>query len=700
MGMGPLAIYMRQEGWDVTGWDDAAQPPMYDFLCAAGVRLQKELPAVQRVGHSSAIKPEHPLRELASARNISLVRRGELLAERVRERRLIAVCGSHGKTTTSGMLAQALLAAGLDIGYVLGGLYRDSQLPPARVGKEASWVVAEIDESDGTISHFSPEITVAVNLDWDHPDYYRTEADLEAVFAALFQRTSGAIFIPASSTRLRRLAKGTRVPVFAIDIDAGENFNAANERMSLAVTRHVAGRTGEPPLGKYSGMRRRQDILFSRPGLRVMADYAHHPTEISALLRLLCLERAGGGRVVAIFQPHRHTRTRQYAQEFATALQIADAALLLPVYSAGEAPVEGGHTSGICKAVREDARFRQIENLELLAPALREELSAANGAPTTLVFIGAGDIDKAAAAFANTLRWETLAHPEQPLGSRTTLGVGGNCAWLAEPENVDDIRFLLRASEARGLPFFVVGRGSNLLVPDAGFPGLVIRLSREEWKKCALSSTDSLAVGAGVSLREIAAQAATAGLDGFAFLDGIPGTLGGALRMNAGAAGTAIFDRVVSITWLSPDGVLREEGREAFDARYRDCTTLHNGVVLGAVLRGTGQRAPREIQMQMRAQAELRRARQPQEPSAGSVYKNPPGAYAGQLIETAGLKGAAIGGAVVSEVHANFIVNKGGATAADVAALMRHVSERVRMVHGVELSPEITLLGVSTALSA
>ena len=506
MGMGPLAIYMRQEGWDVTGWDDAAQSPMSDFLSAAGVRLQKELPEVAPVlvGHSSAIKPGHPLRDLAAERGIRLVRRGELLAERVRERRLIAVCGSHGKTTTSGMLVQALLAAGLNIGYVLGGLYRDGQLPPAGTGSETRWVVAEVDESDGTISHFSPEITVAVNLDWDHPDYYRTEADLEAVFAALFERTNGAIFIPASSSRLQRLAAAARVPVFTIATDSGEDFNAMNERMALAVTRHIAGRIGEPPLGRYSGMRRRQDVLHARADLRVMADYAHHPTEICALLRLLRLGRMATERIVAVFQPHRHTRTRQYAQEFASALKIADTVFLLPVYSAGEAPVEGGHTGSIYGAVQEDARFRLLETSAHLAPALREELSVLNGTPVTLVFIGAGDIDKAAAAFANALRWDALACPEQPFGSRTTFGAGGNCAWLAEPETVDDIRFLLRAAEDRSLPVFIAGRGSNLLVSDAGFPGLVIRLSNAEWKKCALCPNGMLMAGAGASLREIA----------------------------------------------------------------------------------------------------------------------------------------------------------------------------------------------------
>jgi UDP-N-acetylmuramate-alanine ligase len=153
---------------------------------------------------------------LAEKNQTRVLRRGELLAESVTGKKFVAVCGSHGKTTTCGLIISALATAGIDFGYVLGGLFRDPNFPPAHASKKSPWVVAEVDESDGTISHFSPDITVAVNLDWDHPDYYKDEAALEGVFRALFERTQTAVVIPANNERLERLTRGLRAQVIRV----------------------------------------------------------------------------------------------------------------------------------------------------------------------------------------------------------------------------------------------------------------------------------------------------------------------------------------------------------------------------------------------------------------------------------------------------------------------------------------------------
>lgn len=745
MGMGPLAIYLRERGWDVSGWDDALQPPMSHFLEAAQVRLSRSFDGENPpdlVGHSSAVKPENPLYALARRHDVRLVRRGELLAESVADRQLIAVCGSHGKTTTSGMLIQALLAAEVDAGYVLGGLYRDASLPPARAGK-SPWVVAEVDESDGTINHFSPEITVVVNLDWDHPDYYRTEEELEAVFVRLFQRTRRAIFIPAGNERLARLAVDAPVPVFTVGdggifaarvVSSGANetalemgrgflpgeislpvtgrFNTSNAILALAVTMQVAGRLGPAPLGRFSGIRRRQDELFSAGGLRVMADYAHHPTEIQALLRYLREQTLG--RLVAVFQPHRHTRTRQYRREFVGALRQADRVLLLPVYSAGEGFVEGGGSEDLLAAAEDGEKFSLHGSGEELLAQLRME--TVECPEVTVVFVGAGNVDKVAAAFTRDL-WltaaraegvtrrfdarvrpllgrDTLLAGEFPLGERTTIGVGGAVDWYAEPGSLEDLRLLLRAAGLADLPVFVMGRGSNLLVPDEGFRGLVLRLNRPCWRELVVDAEEvRLVAGGGVRLKDLALQAAAAGVDGFAFVEGIPGSLGGALRMNAGAHGAGIFERVESVKWLTPDGVLHERERAFFSATYRDCPELHGAVVVEAVLRGTGRAAAEEIRTRMADYAARRRETQPREPSAGCSFKNPPGHPAGKLVDGLGLKGLRVGGACVSEAHGNFIINTGGATAADVIALLRQVRGVVKAEQGIELEPEIILIG-------
>ena len=172
MGLGPLAVYLARLGFAMSGEDDAMTEPMRHQLVRAGVTLTATgaVPAdCGLVAFSSAIAPGHPAVAAAHARGLPLVRRGELLAEVTRGQRLVAVCGSHGKTTTTAMLVSALRAGNFPAGYVLGGLFADDT-PPARPSANG-WVVAEVDESDGTIGKFSPEITLAVNLDWDHPDH-------------------------------------------------------------------------------------------------------------------------------------------------------------------------------------------------------------------------------------------------------------------------------------------------------------------------------------------------------------------------------------------------------------------------------------------------------------------------------------------------------------------------------------------------
>lgn len=760
MGVGPLAIYMRGEGWDVSGWDDAADSPMQAFLSRAGVRFVERLPAAAAiVGRSSAVKPGNPLYDEAQKNGSRILRRGELLAERAAGKKLIAVCGSHGKTTTSGMLAQTLAAAGTDAGYVLGGLYRDAAMPPAHYSSATDWLVAEVDESDGTIRHFSPEISVAVNLDWDHPDYYKTEADLERTFRELFERTSRAIFIPHGNVRLARLTRDLNVPVFTVgaggdfsfsvvrssatetqveiggrfpsgtlSLPVAGTFNTQNALLALAATAFVCdGKIGVAPLGKFSGMRRRQDVLYTGTRLKVFADYAHHPTEISALLRLL--RETHLGRLVVVFQPHRYSRTRQYAAEFANALSVADEALILPVYSAGEAKISGGEATDILAAVTAGTRgLKTCENASAALARLRDvaaETLSENGEETVVAFVGAGDIDRIAAAVFVRELWlrdaglprgnsenfgermkkllpeKTVFVAEKNLGSLTTLGVGGNALWYAEPSDLNELLVLLRGARVYDLPIFVLGRGSNLLVPDDGFPGLAVRLAGVNWTHLMRVRIDAesqddracLRVGPGVKLKELCAFAAREGMSGFEFLDGIPGTLGGALRMNAGAHGNAVFDRVVSVEWLMPDGSMHEATREQMHPAYRDCPELHGAIVLSAVLRAECFHPPSEIAEKMQALAEMRRRSQPRERSAGCTFKNPPGDSAGRLIDVLGLKASSVGGAKISEVHANFITTLPGATAGDVEALVRRVRGIVKAETGTTLSPEIILVG-------
>jgi UDP-N-acetylenolpyruvoylglucosamine reductase len=239
----------------------------------------------------------------------------------------------------------------------------------------------------------------------------------------------------------------------------------------------------------------------------------------------------------------------------------------------------------------------------------------------------------------------------------------------------------------------MLGRGSNLIVPDDGYNGLVIRLKGPFWSEISRRSDDSLIVGAGARLKEICLQACKGEMKGFEFLEGIPGTLGGALRMNAGAMGWEIFDLVEWVSFLLPDGTIREIPGSEMNIGYRHCREAVDGIALRAKLRGEGRSDHRAIRKAIDKMASKRRSSQPREASAGCIFKNPDEVSAGWLIDQAGLKGESVGRARVSEIHGNFIVNEGGATAEDVISLMRKVKGRVRDENGIELEPEVDLLG-------
>jgi UDP-N-acetylenolpyruvoylglucosamine reductase len=497
---------------------------------------------------------------------------------------------------------------------------------------------------------------------------------------------------------------GGLFPGISVEVPVMGAFNRANAVMALTVTHLITGTIISDPLQRWRGIRRRQDVLFERKGLLVFADYAHHPTEIAALLEWV--RETHPGKLIVVFQPHRHTRTRQYAAEFRQALLVADHALVLPVYAAGEPALEGGHAQSVVA----DSKLKLIENRNDLPAQLK---ALVDGEDTVVAFVGAGDIERDAENYALLLRREglpaltkdlgewvagkisvtTILKANEPLAKHTTLGVGGVARWYAEPASAADIKTLLEAAGELGLPYFVIGRGSNLWVPDEGYDGLIIHLASETWGSIKLESDNYVRVGAGVRLKELCGIAAREGLQGFEFLEGIPGTIGGSLRMNAGAMDSWIFDLIESIEWITPMGVVRTAKRNCFDALYRDCPQLHGAVILSAVLKARGKANPETIRQTMETYSLQRRQSQPRDPSAGCVFRNPETSHAGRLIDQSGLKGVQVGAAMVSPVHANFIINKGDAKAVDVLGLMREVRRQVQQKHGHVLQPEIIALG-------
>ena len=286
---------------------------------------------------------------------------------------------------------------------------------------------------------------------------------------------------------------------------------------------------------------------------------------------------------------------------------------------------------------------------------------------------------------------ETVVRQDEPLAKRTTLRVGGCADLFVEPVSESDLAAVLKLCSALKLPFTILGRGSNLLIRDGGIRGVVISLAHETFSRVQIVG-EHMHCGAGAKLKTVSVEARRAGLAGLEFLEGIPGSVGGALRMNAGAMGAWMFEVVEQIRFMDFSGVAHERKASEVNVEYRGCPLFKTHIALGAVLRGTP--SSKEVIQERANQYNAKRwETQPAQPSAGCIFKNPKTVPAGRLIDELGLKGTKRGGAMVSTVHGNFIVNEGNATAKDVLELIDFIKQTAKDKRGIELETEVEILG-------
>ncbi len=286
---------------------------------------------------------------------------------------------------------------------------------------------------------------------------------------------------------------------------------------------------------------------------------------------------------------------------------------------------------------------------------------------------------------------QTVIRHHEPLAKRTTLRVGGPADLYIEPASETELAAVLRYCAPHQIAVFVLGRGSNLLVRDGGFRGLVVCLAQPAFARVETAG-ERLHCGAGARLKAVAIEAKRSGIGGLEFLEGIPGSVGGGLRMNAGAMGGAIFDKVVSLRLMDFSGRVEERAPASLAVAYRSCSTLKTEIALAAVLRGKSE--PRELIEQRLNEFNRRRwDSQPSASSAGCIFKNPPSIPAGKLIDELGLKGTRVGGAMVSTEHGNFLVNDGTATARDVLDLIELIRTRAQTERSIGLETEVEIIG-------
>lgn len=748
-GMSGLAGLLLAVGHRVSGSDkvtsaetERLQGEGLVFSCPHSAEAVRE---AEVVIHSSAIRAGNAAWDEAVRRGVPCLKRAEALAQLIASQRGIVVAGMHGKTTTSAMAAHVLREAGLRPGHYVG-----AEIPV--LGTNAHWepdggglFVAEGDESDGTLALYEPEHAILLNIEEEHLDFYKDLAAIEAVYRTLLDQTRGTVFYCRDDAHAARVCADLRPGVgisFGADPAADYRFtNLTDEDFRSRFTvvgpggrvlgeaelnvpgRHnvsnalgvvaLASELGVPfadiaaALGTFRGARRRFEFRHRGPLFRLVDDYGHHPSEIRATL---ATARAGHprekGRVVVLFQPHRYTRTLALRESFGEAFSDADAVVVADVYPASELPIPGVSGQTIV-----DELARREHPLAIFEPDFKRlhlRLGALLRPGDLLVTLGAGNIHEVGAALVGDIRHveamralpavgdtEILLH--EPMSRHTTLRVGGPAQFWAEPETEAAFAALVGYARANGLPVFVLGRGSNLLVRDGGIPGLVLHPVGGEFAALSVDvGKCEITAGVGVGFKRLAGAAAKASIGGFEWMDGIPGAVGGSLRMNAGAMGVDTFSQVVRVRLLDGStGEIREVGPAELGAGYRNVPKLRENYALSATLKGFPS-TPEAIRAGLDASFSKRKTSQPIAASAGCIFKNPAkDTPAGKLVDDLGLKNRAVGAARVSEVHGNFIVNDGGAASAgEVLALIEQVQETARRERGIELETEVQIVGV------
>ena len=623
--MAGLAVLLKARGHEVSGCD-LHQSPRMRWLAEQGIDV--------RLGHSPEHLADNDLTivtpaiagdnaELLAARRVRY--RGEVLAELVNESDSIAVCGSHGKTTTATWIARLLLALGEDVSWCIGG--ETGSFPVAGVSKPPKLpklskpskpsqplLVVEADESDGTLALYHAKTLVVNKCEYDHPDHFKTEADYFACFETA-KRNAGDVIESEGLGGLEGLE--------GLEGLASHNRKNARAAVEVALRR---GHTLEAIAAALPAVvselpDRRFQVIWpttfqtSQTSPTVVTDYAHHPTEMACAVEMA--RAACRGTLRVLFQPHRYSRTKALLKSFPAAFARADEVVLCPTYAAFESPVEGGDIADLYAECRRS--FGETKRLLLArscAEAWEHAFRSSVGGDLVLI-LGAGDIIRLVPQACADLSAGSADRPARKIW----IGAGSN-TWRSDLNlNVEYVRTTGRANEP----------GASLRIP---------------------------------------------------WMAGIPGTVGGWIKMNAGAFGHSISEALAEV---KIDG--RWMPASACGFAYRHSSIV--GEIQDFKLKG--EYAALQLSPSAASLAEEFRAKRRKFPSGtyGSFFKNPTGDFAGRLLEAVGAKCLRVGGAFVWSEHANVIVRGEGATSSDVLALARLMHNRVLFRFGVDLLPEV-----------
>lgn len=783
IGMAGLALLLKSRGLKVSGCDLSVSP-ISGWLRARGMSVAASHDpshisrGVKWVVRSSAVPSDAPEITAAAEMEVPVFKRGETLAALLEGVESVAVAGTHGKTTTTGLITQVLRSCGCHPSFCIGG-----EIPVlggvAGIGSGKTLVV-EADESDGTLSCYAPGCAVITNIEPDHMEHFGSMDALRRCFGDLVKKTTGSVIYCADDLEAAALCKGllkstsygfsrtADVRGTCVEMESeSSTFTVAQNGESLGKIRlplpgrhnienalaAIAVALGKGlefgrisrALSKVELPRRRFEKAVCTGELLVISDYGHHPSEISVLVaaaKRLASSRghAASPRIRAVFQPHRYSRTLALGPHFPGAFSGINEVVLVPVYAASEKVVSGGSIFDLYSEWRiqktgarahgkkvgiPGSKTMWAANLSGIQPPGRrpsvppvllagsldqawQYFRRTQCKGDTLLVVGAGDVERIAgwaktecaeegkkaarrkrrpAGVLSGLDLEdTVIRFDESLARKTTFRVGGTADIWMEIGTTGDLRKVIRYAARHDLPFRIVGGGSNVLASDLGVRGITARLTGAVFKRIE-SDRKTVVAGAGVALARLLTWLEQNGWAGLEFLEGIPGTVGGALRMNAGAWGDEIGKHVSLVRSVDQAGAVRVLRQPEF--AYRKGVSSPG--IIEAVFNLNMGGKPQTIKRR-RTEIAAKRTWMNGLHCAGSVFRNPPGDFAGRLIEKAGLKGAVVGGAAISTRHANVIVTGQKACASDVLALIGKVKTEVKLKFGIDLESEVVIL--------
>lgn len=531
-----------------------------------------------------------------------------------------------------------------------------------------------------------------------------------------------ALNLQPTDDGLRWLAMRDGQPLGEVALAVSGQHNALNALAALAAV-EAAGYVFTDQtknlkiLHFFSGTSRRLEHKGTRYGIIVLDDYAHHPTEVRATLSA-ARQRFPHRSLWVIFQPHTYSRTRALLNEFCQSFESADHVLITAIYAAREHDPLDISAQDLAAGLAWHPDARYVGSLDAALAALLAEVQPGD----VVLTLGAGDVNQVGDRLLEALRQREQATTtsaldsdrlarlaealrrqvglealrDAPLAPHTTLRVGGPADLLVTASSAQELAAVWRLASEHGVPTTVLGGGSNVVVSDAGVRGLVVLNAARSVRR---HEGHVVWAESGANLAGLARQAMRWGLSGLEWAVSVPGTVGGAVVGNAGAHGGCIADNLLRATLLTPDGRVEEWPPRRLGYAYRHSALkalLRSGQPAPVVLAAAFQLAPEDpAAIEQRAAQYLahRRRTQPVEASAGSIFQNPPGDYAGRILDSLGFKGRQVGGAMVSPLHANFIVNTGSARAADVVALIDEARAAAWAALGVELVPEVLFVG-------